>query len=347
MDSKTNFLKNLPKPFLALAPMYDVTDTVFRQLISEISPADFAMSEFVNVDGLASKGRAKLLPKIVFNNAEIPIIYQFWGKNPDNYQSIAEQIFDYSLVNQANVLADEPEVNEEGKAKIIGIDINMGCPDKSVLKNGCCGALIKNHSLADAIIEATRAGLNGRGTLSVKTRIGFTDFDKRWIEFLLSKKLNMLSIHLRSIREMSKVPAHYEYLKEIIEMRDKISQNTLIVANGDIENITHARNIQDKYKIDGAMIGTGIFTDPFAFSAEVNWEQYMPSEKIKLYEKHVKLFRSTWQNNQRPIVTLNKFCKIYINGFEGAKESREHLMQAKSAEDLLSRLKGLEQEYST
>lgn len=339
-----DYLDKLPRPFYILAPMYDVTDTVFRQIISEIAPPDIIMSEFVNVDGLASEGRKKLLPKIVYYSSESPIIYQFWGKKPENYKKITEQVFDYSLINDANKQAGQPVLNRSDQSKIIGIDINMGCPDKAVIKNGCCSALIKNHALADEIIEAAREGLAGRGTLSVKTRIGFSDFNKGWLEFLLSKKLNMLSIHLRTVKEMSKVPAHHELLHDIVKLRDEVAPDTLIVANGDIENKKHAVELKKQYDIDGVMIGTGIFSNPFAFSDNNLWEKYTPRQKIKLYEKHVKLFKSTWKNNERPIVTLNKFCKIYINGFDGAKEIRDDLMHSKDAEDLLRKLNTLSKE---
>ena len=239
-----DYLYGLKKPFLVLAPMYDVTDTVFRQVISEIAPPDFTMSEFVNVDGLASEGRKKLLPKIVYNPSENPMIYQFWGKKPENYKKITEQVFDYSLTDSANEQAGQKKLDKTGQEKIIGVDINMGCPDKAVVKNGCCSALIKDHSLAEEIIEATREGIAGRGTLSVKTRLGFSEIDMEWIEFLLSKRLNMLSIHLRTVREMSKVPAHLELLKDIVGMRDHLAPDTLIVANGDIA---------DKTPCDGAL----------------------------------------------------------------------------------------------
>lgn len=340
------FLRDSPKPFFILAPMFDVTDTVFRQVVSEIAPPDFMMSEFVNVDGLVSSGRNKLLPKIVFNSNEVPIIYQFWGKKPENYKTIVGQVFDYSIINEANRLAAQPELDEEGKTKIIGVDINMGCPDKAVVKNGCCSALIKDHALADDIIEAAREGINGRGTLSVKTRIGFSEFNEKWLEFLLSKKLNMLSIHLRTVREMSKVPAHFELLKEIIAMRNSISPDTLIVANGDIQDKAAGQKLYEEYNVDGIMIGRGIFQNPYAFSQENIWDNLTPLEKINLYKKHVRLFRSTWKNNERPIVTLNKFCKIYINGYEGAKEQRENLMSAKNADNLLDKLNMLSREYA-
>lgn len=341
------YLHKLPRPFYILAPMYDVTDTVFRQIISEIAPPDLTMSEFVNVDGLASEGRPRLLPKAVFEPSEAPIIYQFWGKEPENYKTVINQVFDYSLIEEANELAGRKKLSQEGRKKVIGVDINMGCPDKSVVKNGCCSALIKDRPLADEIIEASREGAAGRGTLSVKTRLGFSGIDLDWIEFLLSKKLNMLSIHLRTVREMSKVPAHFELLEKIIKLRDKIAPDTLIVANGDIENRKHGQLIADKYGVDGIMIGRGIFSDPFAFSEEPLWGAYEPLERLELYEKHVELFKSVWKKNQRPIVTLNKFCKIYVNGFAGAKEMREDFMNAGDADDLLEKIRFIKREIAS
>lgn len=343
----SNYLKTLPKPFFILAPMYDVTDTVFRQIISEISPPDILMSEFVNVDGLSSAGRDKLLHKIVYSASEAPMIYQFWGKKPENYKNITEQVFDYSLINSANEQAGQKALDKTGKSKLVGVDINMGCPDKAVIKNGCCSAMIKDHPLAEGIIEATREGLRGRGTLSVKTRLGFSDINMGWIKFLLSKKLNMLTIHLRTVREMSKVPAHFEVLEEIVKMRDEMAPETLLVANGDIENRAHGEEVSSKYGVDGIMIGRGVFHDPFAFSEGTVWADYEPLKRLELYEKQVKLFKSVWKRSERPIVTLNKFCKIYVNGFDGAKEMRENLMGAKDADDLLGKLRLIRQELSS
>lgn len=318
--------------------MFDVTDTVFRRIVSEIAPPDFSMSEFVNVDGLASPGREKLLPKIAYHRSEAPIIYQFWGKQPENYKKIVSQLYDHSLVNEANEQAGMPALDKKAREKILGVDINMGCPDKSVVKNGCCSALIKNHVLAGEIIEATREGLAGRGSLSVKTRIGFSSYDEDWLEFLLSKKLNMLTVHLRTVKEMSKVPAHLELLSGIVKLRDKISPDTLLVANGDIENQAQGEKICKAHGADGAMIGRGVFHNPFAFGRSDEWETYSPAEKIGLYEKHVSLFKEVWKKNERPIVTLNKFCKIYVNGFDGARELRDMLMHCKDADELLEKL---------
>jgi tRNA-dihydrouridine synthase len=308
----------LPKPFVALAPMYDVTDTVFRQIIADCAPADLYFTEFVNVDGLQSKGRSKIDFRLRFSAIEQPLIAQIWGLEPENYRQITAELV---------------------KMGFAGIDINFGCPDKAVVKNGCCIALANNRPLAAEIIQATYEGVGGKVPISVKTRLGFNDIDPSWFEFLLQQNLDMLTIHGRTRREMSKVPAHWYEIGKIRELRDQAGVKTLIVGNGDVPNRRQALELAAKYQLDGIMIGRGVFNDPFAFAEHSPWPHYTSNQRLGLYKKHVELFAQTWQNHERPIQTLNKFCKIYINGFDGAKELREQLMQATSSEELLAALK--------
>ncbi len=310
-------LQKLPKPFFVLAPMDDVTDTVFRQIVADCAPPDLFFTEFVNVDGLQSPGREKLLPKLKFSSKEKPIIAQIWGKEPKNYYKTTKDVISMGYD---------------------GVDINMGCPDRAIVKNGCCSALINNRELAGEIIDAVKKAAGDDFPVSVKTRVGFTTIDLSWIEFLLSKKLNMLTIHARTKKEMSKVPAHWELFEEIIKMRDRLSPATLIVANGDVTSRSLGDELIAKYNLDGVMIGRGVFNDPFVFAKNSPWQNMTKQQKISLYKKHVKLFEKTWQNNERRLATLNKFCKIYIIGFDGAKELREKLMGAQSADELISLL---------
>jgi tRNA-dihydrouridine synthase len=315
----------LPQPFFVLAPMDDVTDTVFRQVVAECAAPDLYFTEFVNVDGLQSPGRPRLLKKLQFAPTEGSLIAQLWGKEPDNFYKTAQQIADGTFARELGL--------PEG-VNFAGIDLNMGCPAKSEVQNGTCSALINNRELAGEIIEATRQG-SGSLPLSVKTRIGFNEIDLTWIEFLLQRTLNMLSVHARTRKEMSKVPAHWEKFEAVVKLRDTLSPDTLIVGNGDIMNHQQGVELAEKYGLDGIMIGRGVFQDPFAFAADSPWESIDALARINLYKKHVELFAATWQSRERPIQTLNKFCKIYISGFDGAKELREELMQADSAEALL------------
>jgi tRNA-dihydrouridine synthase len=301
--------------------MDDVTDTVFRQVVASTATPDLFFTEFVNVDGLQSPGREKLLPKLQFTEKERSIIAQVWGKSPDNYYKTALDIVEMGYD---------------------GLDINMGCPDKAVQKNGCCVALIDNRPLAVEIIQASREGLEqgakkfGRSLpLSVKTRLGRREIDFSWHELLLQQKLNMLTIHGRTASEMSKVPVHWDAVDRIRELRDSLAPDTLIVGNGDVLSRTEGLELAKRYKLDGIMIGRGVFHDPYVFAEASPFEGMTKQQKIALYRKHVQLFADTWKNNERKIYTLNKFCKVYINGFNGAKELREQFMTARSANELL------------
>ena len=327
--------QNLPKPFFVLAPMDDATDTVFRQMVAYCGAPDLFFTEFVNVDGLVSPGRANLLKKLRFVASEQGLIAQLWGLNPDNFRTIACQIADGTIAQELGL--------PEG-VNFVGVDLNMGCPAKSEVRNGACSALIKreNWPLAEQIIQATKQGLDGRLPLSVKTRIGFSAVDMEWFDFLLGQDLDMLTVHGRTRKQMSKVPADWDLIGQVREKRDELGVDTLIVGNGDVLSRQQGEELAKKYDLDGIMIGRGIFHNPYIFAPTDPcpnlWEDCPPKEKVALYRRHVELFASTWQHGERPVHTLNKFCKMYIQGFDGAKELREKLMNATSTDELLSTL---------
>ena len=317
---------DLPKPFFVLAPMDDVTETVFRQIVHECAPADLYFTEFVNVDGLQSPGRPKLLKKLRFMAAEGPLVAQLWGLNPDNFEITAREIADGTMARELGL--------PEG-INFSGIDINMGCPAKSEVNNGACSALINNRPLAGEIIRATQKGAAGRLPVSVKTRLGFNQIDFTWHEFLLGHNIDALTIHFRTRKEMSKVPAHWEDSAAIVTLRDKISPSTKLIGNGDVIDRSHGEALAKQYGLDGIMIGRGIFSDPYVFDTKPTWKTKSPEERIALFRHHVEFFANTWQQQERPLHTLNKFCKVYISGFDGAKELREQIMATESAEGVL------------
>ena len=318
--------RDLPRPLLMLAPLDDVTDTVFRRVVADCAPPDLFFTEFVNVDGLQSPGRPNLLRKLRFTPAEQPLVAQIWGKRPENFYKTARELADGTFAR---------ELGLPDGVNFAGVDLNMGCPAKDVVKTGACSALINDRDLAKQIIDATREGLDGRLPLSVKTRIGYNEVDLSWLEFLLKQKLNMLSIHGRTRKQMSKVPADWGIIGEARKLRDKIAPDTLIIGNGDVCDRQHGLELAERYGLDGAMIGRGIFHDPFAFADQSPWPDKPATERIALYRKHVELFTATWKPGERPIATLNKFCKIYINDFPHAKDMREKLMNADSTEELI------------
>lgn len=307
----------MKKPIFILAPMDDVTDTVFRRIVASCAAPDLFFTEFVNVDGLQSPGRSHLLPKIVKKGEKHPIVAQIWGKNPENFAKTADELVEMGFA---------------------GIDVNFGCPVKTVVKNSCCSAMIldENRDRAVEIIKAVQKAVAGRVPVSVKTRLGVKEIDLSWIELLLKQKLNMLSIHARTVKEMSKAEPHWEVFEEIIAMRDKLSPETLIVGNGDILTRSDGLKLAKELKLDGVMIGRGIFHDPYLFAGEKSpWMTMTKQQKLELFQKHVGLFAKTWKNRERRFETLKKFVKIYVNGFDDASELRDKVMQTNSADELI------------
>ena len=325
----------IPKPCFVLAPMDEVTDTVFRQVVAELAPPDLFFTEFVNVDGLMSPGRPNLLKKLRFVETEGKVVAQLWGLQPENFRAVCAQIADGSLARELGLPAN---------VNFAGVDLNMGCPAKSEVKNGACAALIKeeNRALAGEIIAAAREGLRQGRTLtqlplSVKTRTGFSAVDMTWFDFLLRQDLDMLTVHGRTRKQMSKVPADWELIASVREMRDELGVKTLIVGNGDVMSRKQGEELAAHYKLDGIMVGRGIFHNPLVFHQDgpSEWEKYDEIGKINLFRCHVELFAATWKNSERPIHTLNKFCKIYIQGFDGASSLRAALMTAPDTPTLL------------
>jgi len=308
-------LEKNPEGLLVLAPMADVTDIAFRQIIARHSSPSLLYTEFVSADGLAHpKGRVRLLEDLKFNKNEGPLIAQIFSGNPENMESGARLV---------------------QKLGFDGIDINTGCPSRTINKQLCGAELIKieNREIAREMIAAAKRGAP-KLDLAVKTRLGWNDIDMSWIQFLLEQNIDVLTVHLRTRKEMSKVPAHWELMDEIREMRDRIAPNTLILGNGDIKDSTQAKELIAKHGIDGVMIGRGIFTNPMFFD---NDRELTKQERIELFLEHLELFESAFgptpQNIKqfgkrlKSFYLMKKFLKVYINGFPGAKELRNELMQ--------------------
>lgn len=297
--------------------MEDVTDTVFRQIIAKCGKPDVFFTEFTNVEGMCSPGRDKVGKRLIFTNNEKPIVAQIWGNNPKNYFETAKLIKTMGFD---------------------GIDINMGCPEKPVIKKGSCAALINNHQLASEIILATREGA-GSLPISVKTRIGIKDIQtEEWLGFLLGLNLDALIIHGRTVAEMSDVPAHWDEIEKVVKLRDRMKVKTLIIGNGDVKDLKDAMEKYKKYKVDGIMVGRGIFNNLWLFDKNVNPANISYQEKLKLLIEHITLFDKTWGKNKNFSI-MKKFYKIYISGRPDATIVRGKLMEFKTASETLKFLK--------
>lgn len=240
-----NFWNNLPKPFYILAPMEAVTDVVFRHVIAAAAPPDIYFTEFTNAASYCSPaGEHSTRGRLAFTPDEQPIVAQIWGSKPEHFEQMSIGL---------------------AKKGFAGIDINMGCPDKAVIKSQGGSDLIRNPELASELIAAAKAG---GLPVSVKTRLGYSHVDERrdWLAHLFRQDIVNLTIHLRTKKEMSKVPAHFELIPEIKKLRDEIAPQTLLTINGDIRDHEHGEELVRKYGVDGIMIGRGVFTNPFAFA---------------------------------------------------------------------------------
>lgn len=224
-----------------------------------------------------------------------------------------------------------------------GIDINMGCPERVVVKNGACSALIKNPSLAAEIIQATKEGAGSasrRMPVSVKTRIGFSQVAiEEWIGFVLQQDIAALTVHLRTVAEMSKVPAHWEVMSQIVALRDEVAPQTILIGNGDIVSFSEIAQKHQQYGCEGVMVGRGIFANPWLFNPAVKMEDKTIPERIGLYVHHIELFEREWQGTHN-FALLKKFAKTYISNFDGASELRAQLMEAKTIGELKEKLVG-------
>jgi tRNA-dihydrouridine synthase len=308
----TNFWKNLPQPFFILAPMEAVTDVVFRHVIDKAARPDIFFTEFTNAASYCSeKGAHSTQGRLTFTPDEQPIVAQIWGNQPDQFRQMSLGL---------------------ASAGFQGIDINMGCPDKSVVHGGSGSGLIRTPELASELIQNAKAG---GLPVSVKTRIGDVKVDewRDWLGHLLRQDIVNLTVHLRTRKEMSKVPAHFELIPEIMKLRDEIAPQTLITINGDIEDRAQGLELAEKYGVDGIMIGRGVFHNPFAF--EINPRQHGREELIELLTYQLDLHdKYNLELEPRKFDPLKRFFKIYINGFPGASEMRDKLMHTKNTDEV-------------
>ena len=306
----------LKKPFFALAPMENVTDTVFRRIVARCGRPDVFFTEFVSTDGLCSEGYERVRRHLEFTRAERPIIAQIWGTRPEKFLQAAKIVLDMGFD---------------------GIDINMGCPVRKIVSKGSCSGLIRNPSRACEIILATKEGAGGL-PVSVKTRIGYRDIiTEEWIGFLLEQPIEALTIHGRTVREMSKVPAHWEEIEKAVALRNQMKKDILIIGNGDVVSYKDAMDKYERYKVDGIMIGRGIFNNLWIFR-DIDPTRIGHTDKMRLLIDHISLFDEVWGKN-RPYDVMKKFFKVYISGFRDASEVRLELMQLRSAREAIAYIK--------
>lgn len=308
---------NVKKPFFVMAPMADVTDVAFRALVAKRGKPDIFWTEFVSADGLyhtreiakMKDSENPLMREFAFEESQRPIIAQIFSSKPE--------MIVYATKLVASLGFD-------------GVDINMGCPDRSIEKQGCGAALIKNPKLAQEIIRAAQKA--SALPVSVKTRVGYNKESlNEWLPTLLEMNPSAVTLHLRTRKEMSLVPAQWELMRKAVELRNKLNPNVLLIGNGDVQDLEDAKNKVVESGCDGAMIGRGMFGNPWVFAGK-------KSEDTPLVEKLVALLElaHSFEKLSPPknFAILKKHIKAFVTGFSGAAELRAKLMSAESAAEL-------------
>ncbi len=337
-------IKQSKKPFFAVAPMADVTDAAFRRLIVKYGKPDVMWTEFVSANGLMNKGREILQRDLEYSEGERPIVAQLFSSDP---------------------------VHMEGAAKLAaelgfdGVDINMGCPDKTIEKQGAGAAMIKDPQKALEIIAAAKRGIAAAGKhipVSVKTRVGYSAVQiDTWIPMLLAADIAALTVHARTRKDLSVVPANWDYLRQVVALRDTLAPHTVIIGNGDVTSLADGRAKALASGVDGVMVGRALFGNPWFFDASREVVATLPKrsifynvpylkkffdtkrgapmsatnpitirERLEVLVEHTALFEELL-GDIKSFAIMKKHYKAYCTGFKGAKELRIQLMETKDS----------------
>lgn len=303
-----------------VAPMADVTDIAFRTMIAKYSkPAgpDVMWTEFVSANGLCSPGREILKRDLEFTDIERPVVAQLFTAEPEKMREAAKLCRELGFD---------------------GIDINMGCPDKSIEKQGAGAAHMKDWRNAQKVIRAAQEGA-GDIPVSVKTRIGFNKVEfMEWLPKILECNIPVLTVHLRTRKEMSKVPAHWELMPEVVNLvrtmtGDVKDGGTIVLGNGDVTSVKDGKEKAQVTGCDGVMIGRGIFGTPWFFNEEIYEQGKTTEERLRILIEHTQLFEEKLCDIKNFSI-MKKHYKAYVHGFDGAKELRVELMECENSKDV-------------
>lgn len=317
-----NFWQEFKEPVFSLAPMEDVTDTVFREIVMGMAAPKklhVVFTEFTSVEGMNHPvGRKRVSERLIVNDSErkvlqergIKLVAQIWGRNPEIYSTIAKYItenYDFD-----------------------GLDINMGCPVKKVFKIGACSALIGEPNLAKEIVLATKEATHL--PVSVKTRTGIKEHQtEQWISELLEVEPAAIILHGRTQRMQSEGDASWEEIRKAVQVRNQLKPHIPFHGNGDVFSYEQGLIRVKESGVDGIMVGRGIFHNPWLFDPEK--EEITQNERIEKLLDHTRLFEKTWSPDKNFNI-LKRFYKIYLNSFPGAAKMRADLMEVKNYQEV-------------
>ncbi len=329
-----NFWKKISHPIVALAPMSGVTDAAFRFMVVKYSnykgkdignygeeelssfrsrSLDVVYTEFISSDGLFWGEKEEIKINMKYSEIERPIVVQFFSSDLDRLKRSAS-------------MAVEMGFN--------GVDLNMGCPDRSVCKQGAGSELIKDPKLAGDIIRGLKKEL-GEVPLSVKTRAGYFSEDEieDWLSVILEAKPDALILHARTKKDMYKAPARWSLVEKAVHIRDKINKETVILGNGDLFSVHDLYEKVKKSGADGGMVGRAVLGNPWFFDPDVDISDISKEKRLEVLLEHCYLFEKLF-SGKKNFSEVKKHFRGYVSGWEGAKELRSKLMSAQNSEDV-------------
>ncbi len=361
-----SFWKNIPKPLIGLSPMDGITDASFRYITAKHGGPDLILTEFVNVQSAFYSPHA-MFKDFAYDEIERPVLAQIYGKTPELFYQVAHIVCELGFD---------------------GLDINMGCPAKNVAAAGCGAALIHAPELARKIIRAAKQGIEdwARGQtladlklradvieevkaanrqrtgryapvarrpipVSVKTRLGYDRIVvDEWLGTLLEENLAAISVHGRTLEQGYKGEANWQAIARAVELAK--GSDTLILGNGDIQDLRAAYRRIKETGVDGVLIGRGAQGDPWLFRQKNALKQALHSnretvlkdqfvslpERFQVILEHSEHFEKLCGRSR--FMAMRKHLTWYCRNFRGAAEMRAQMTRANSEEEVRRHLIG-------
>lgn len=357
-----NFWSTLARPFVGLSPMDGVTDAAFRSVIMGQGKPDVAFTEFTHVHDVC-RGPEIHLETLLYSDVERPIVAQLYGKDPELFYLAAQAVCELGFD---------------------GLDINMGCPSKSVAHSGSGAGLIRTPELARSLMQAARRGIDDwasgqtleqagfkssrivafermnqqRGAaspvprrplpLSVKTRLGYEDVTvEAWLEQLLLEKPTVISLHGRTLKQMYRGTADWSAIARAAVFVK--GTGTLLVGNGDIQNLEEAAMRVRETGVDGVLVGRGALGAPWLFRSKERFracsqatteaeslsglaEKVVLDERFAVLRDHAYQFQAMF--GERQFHRMRKHLGWYCKGFPHAAALRARMVRVSSVEEL-------------
>jgi len=295
--------------------MEDISDSPFRVICKQYG-ADVLITEFISSEGLI-RDAWKSKMKMQFEETERPIGIQIFGAQVESMQ-------------QAAIVAEAADPDF--------IDLNFGCPVRKIVMKGGGAALLqdipKMVRMTAAVIRSTRL------PVTVKTRLGWDEAHKDIVdvaERLQDAGISAISIHGRTRSQLYGGKADWTLIGEV---KNNGRMKIPVFGNGDIDSPGKAKEMKDRYGVDGILIGRAATGNPWIFRDIKAWlsrnktpDPPLLSERIMTLRQHIQ--RSlAYKGERQTHFELKKIYSGYFKGVPGFKPFRIRLLTATGLEEV-------------